>query len=518
MKKIILVVIGLSMVYAVNAQDFLDNALLFSRPSISGSARMQGLGGTHVSLGGDYSAAYSNPAGLGMFNKSEFTFTPSIYTSKSSSQYFGTKTNDSKTSFNIPGLSFVFHWPNERENSVGFLGGTLGVSLTRTNNFNENYQITGVNNQNSIVNYFLDDANGVYFNNQKYDPANLAAGGDDFYNLTALAFNNFLIDTLRDGNGDIYYDSPLTFLAGDNGSSHVRQTEISKKSGAQYQWSFAYGANFSDKLFLGATVGLSNIRYKVKQTYVESDYAFAPRNFPTANPTTTIDETFNITASGANLTLGLIYKPVDFIQVGASYVTPTYYQFSDIYDAKIATNWHNYEYYPPEKLNTVNERFDEPLVSQYALRTPMHFNAGVTFISKFGFITGDLEFVNYSKAKYSDPTTQGGFSSENRNIKSGYQSVLNYKLGAEGRYKKFRARAGANYMSNPYLNRTSKSSTISFTGGLGYRNNDFFIDLAAVFSNANGTRSPYSSSIGNRPVADQKFSTVNYVATVGFNF
>ena len=55
-----------------NAQSYAESALLFSRTNPGGSARIQALGGTQVSLGGDYSSAFSNPAGLGMYNKSEF--------------------------------------------------------------------------------------------------------------------------------------------------------------------------------------------------------------------------------------------------------------------------------------------------------------------------------------------------------------------------------------------------------------------------------------------------------------
>ncbi len=74
MKKILFIAITLPFAYLLPAQDFVDNALLFSRTQPGGSARIQALGGTQISLGGDYSSALSNPAGLGMYNKSEVTF------------------------------------------------------------------------------------------------------------------------------------------------------------------------------------------------------------------------------------------------------------------------------------------------------------------------------------------------------------------------------------------------------------------------------------------------------------
>src|SRR6188768_3271591 len=63
---------------SVLAQSYAETALLFSRTSAAGSARIQALGGAQIALGGDYSSALSNPAGLGMYNRSEFTFSPAL--------------------------------------------------------------------------------------------------------------------------------------------------------------------------------------------------------------------------------------------------------------------------------------------------------------------------------------------------------------------------------------------------------------------------------------------------------
>jgi hypothetical protein len=89
------------------AQGFVENALLFSRTKPGGSARMQALGGAQVALGGDYSSALSNPAGLGFYNRSEFTFSPAINTYKVNSNHLGTKENTSSSKLIIPGLSLV---------------------------------------------------------------------------------------------------------------------------------------------------------------------------------------------------------------------------------------------------------------------------------------------------------------------------------------------------------------------------------------------------------------------------
>ena len=125
MKKYIFIVTLMSLGSYSFAQDFVDNALLFSRTRPSGSARIQALGGSQVSLGGDYSSALSNPAGLGMYNRSEFTLSLGLTDTNISTDYVGTNTDASKSMFNIPGLSLVYHHETGKEK--GFLGGSFGI-------------------------------------------------------------------------------------------------------------------------------------------------------------------------------------------------------------------------------------------------------------------------------------------------------------------------------------------------------------------------------------------------------
>jgi hypothetical protein len=72
-------VIGVFVSVEINAQNyFVEQALLFSRQSAGGSARIQALGGAQVALGGDFSSAQSNPAALGMYNRNEVTISPAL--------------------------------------------------------------------------------------------------------------------------------------------------------------------------------------------------------------------------------------------------------------------------------------------------------------------------------------------------------------------------------------------------------------------------------------------------------
>jgi hypothetical protein len=527
MKKIIFPVILLSFAFNISAQDFIDNALLFSRTRPAGSARIQAIGGAQISLGGDFSSGLSNPAGLGMYNRSEFTISPGLNFQSNTSLYGGVTTDDSKITFNIPGLSFAYH--HESENETGFLGGTFGVSMTRINDLNRNFTYRGTNNENSLIDYFINNANGV-------SPDEMLWIGDDpgsyFFTLTGLAYNTYLIED--DPIGSSTYNSVLStypYPPGPGNPREIRtidQMEMSRARGAQNQWTFSYGANFDDKLFLGAGLGVVSLRYKVQQNFVESNFRYEledPGSDPGYQFYDPIDyyeteEDYDIRGSGYNFTIGAIYRPIKFLQVGASVVTPTVYNIVDNYTARIDSYWKIYDdpanpQYPPEE--HMWEEFGQPLISEYTLRTPMKVSGGATFISKFGFITADVEFVNYSKAKYTSQFSDD-FSFENDGIKGEYSPVVNYRAGAEYRYEQYRLRAGYSFMADPYRNDSDANQSIhSFSGGVGYRGSTFFIDAAAVFMNTERNRSPYFVD-GVDPIAFQKFRNTNYIVTVGFTF
>jgi hypothetical protein len=517
MKRIILLGLLCTLGNIAFAQDFVDNALLFSRTRPNGSARIQAIGGAQISLGGDFSAALSNPAGLGMYNRSEFTITPGFNFQRNESAYFGTTTEDDKNVFNIPGLSFVYRHETGKES--GFLGGSFGITMTRINDLHRNFRYTGSNSNNSLIDYFLDDATSG-----GYTEESLLFPGSDFFTLTGLAFNTYLITDEPQGSSD--FVSVLTPLPAENGLPAevrtVRQQEISEARGAQNQWSFSYGANFSDKFFLGASLGLISLRQRVEQKFSERDYQFSLDETYDPLEWFETNEQYDIRGSGYNFTIGAIMRPVDFLQVGASLVTPTYYNIVDNYTARIDTEWNTFNvegefarFYPTQR--NVYEEFGEQVISEYTLRTPMRISAGTTFISKLGFITADVEFVNYAKSKYTSQISQD-FTSENNAIKGEYVSVVNYRGGAEYRHKNYRVRAGYSYQADPYRDNTGADQSIkTVSGGVGYRAKSFFIDLAAIFSSTERARSPYFVN-GADPVAFQKFRNSNYIMTLGFTF
>jgi hypothetical protein len=491
------------------AQGFVDNALLFSRTRPGGSARIQALGGAQIALGGDFSSALSNPAGLGMYNRSEFTFSPALNFYNTDTHHFGTSENDSNSKLTIPGISYIHH---SAQNKGGFKGGSFGISMTRTNDFNNVFRYSGDDRFSSMIDWFIEDANGIHYENLNYDFS------------TGLAFDSYLIDTLS-GYTDRYFSA--LFLGENPDDLILTRIGTIKSKGSQYQWSLAYGANLNDKFFFGANIGITTLRYKFKSTYSESDFNFfQDPNFEDILTYFDLEETIDIEGTGVNLALGAIFRPFDFLQVGASFVTPTFYQFTDTYSARLKTQWNNYNYLdrdppnPEDPLNYKDFQSNQALISEYTLTTPLKLSVGAAFfIANYGFISGDLEFVNYKKAKYDSDIGGISFNPENDAIDYLFRNTVNYRIGGEFRYEALRLRVGYNVQGNPINPEFDVDRGIStFSAGVGFRMQKFFADLAWLNTMADTSYSPYVFQDGYGPIVDLNNKINTFILTFGLNF
>jgi hypothetical protein len=461
---------------------------------------MQAMGGSQVALGGDYSSAFSNPAGLGMFNKSEFTITPAFSTYSSSASYLGNVDDATKSKITVPGLSAVFHMPIDKS---GFVSGSFAISLNRSNDFNRSTFYHGTNQQTSIIDSFIDNAFGS--TTSQFDPT-----GFNYNTPTGLAYYNYLIGPKSITDSSLPDDEYFTDVKG-----IPNQQEDIQTTGASNQWNFAYGINYKDLLFFGAGIGVSSLKYKSQKVYSESfdnDQVFSNLQ---------LDESLSVKGNGINATLGAIVRPVDFLQVGLSFTTPTYYQFTETYSADMSSKWKNFDYYGDgsEILNNVSTNTDI-VTSDYSLTTPMKLSTGVAFLSKYGIISGDIEYTNPSRAKYSSNTQGVSFKEDNDGIKSAFKSVINYRVGGEFRYKILRVRAGYAMQASTYASSFGLDNSIkSISGGVGIRLKKFYSDFALISSTGMNFYQPYTFFDGNgNPQVDLDTKTVTGMLTFGFSF
>ena len=101
MKKLLsyitLALLTVSVSFAQNETD----ALRFSQFNYGGTARFMSMGGAFGALGGDFSSLAINPAGIGIYRRSEFSFTPMVTYNQIGSTYFNIFQDDMKYGFNF---------------------------------------------------------------------------------------------------------------------------------------------------------------------------------------------------------------------------------------------------------------------------------------------------------------------------------------------------------------------------------------------------------------------------------
>ncbi|PLX14345.1 MAG: hypothetical protein C0597_10185, partial [Marinilabiliales bacterium] len=110
---------------------------------------------------------------------------------------------------------------------------------------------------------------------------------------------------------------------------------------------------------------------------------------------------------------------------------------------------------------------------------------------------------------------------DNQNIETIFQETHNIRVGGEYRVGAWYLRAGGRYSTSPYkdINIALNPEYIktSYSGGIGYRENNVFIDFA--FSQ---TLSDYKlmayNHVDNMAEADIKNKINNFILTLGFKF
>lgn len=498
---ITLAVGGMAMSDAFSQSGYFEDALRFSQFRSTGSARITGIGGAQMSLGGDISNIHGNPAGLGFFRQSEFSISPSFTNWLSESNYLGQIQDDRTGNFSVPNLGLVISKTKGPLQPGKFRGGSFGISFNRVANFNNQFGFfSDVEGNSSIIDFFLQDASGI--------PENQIEN----FGLTGLAYQSYLINPIAFDESGNPINNPSQYGSFVEGLPF--QDEIVSTEGSASQTSFSYGANFDNKLFVGGGIGLTSINFASNKTYNEEFF-----EQPLIN--SSLQENLRINGFGANINLGVIYKPVDQLNLGLNFQSPTWYRLNEEYDARIVNFYDNYFYEDEnETLGTV-EATSQVILGTYNLNTPLRLSGGATyFIGKNGFISADVDFLDYSTSRINSKDFNP--NADNAEIKAIYGTSINYRIGGEFRFDIWRIRAGYAFYGNPFVNSNRDRSTQQFNGGLGVRLSKVYVDFALSATYFDQVYNSYpiieSNGINSGPITDVKNKITSGMVTVGFNF
>jgi hypothetical protein len=471
-----------------------EDALRFSRSQWGSTARFKAIG-AHTGVGGDLSSVGANPAGIGLFTGSELSITPEFNSHNNSSNYLSQQNFSRGDKLGLANAAIVFHSrlgkPKGARLDQGWLSFNFGLGYNQTQGFENSLSYSGTNPNNSIADYFAESATNIFG-----APNTLQSGS-----LERMAYDNYLIG----------YDSRDRFYFPETDVNNV-QTKNDLRFGRQSEVNFSFGANYSNKFYVGASIGIANINYNTSDIYEETGFNVTENN----DYQLSYRQSQLTRGSGINGKIGALYRPVPNVRIGATVESPTWYTIDDSYSEGLDTKYGK---------NRVDSQFvndDEIYDFTYNLRTPLKISTGISyFFGDQGFISADIDYIDYSTINFAQATTDDiqVISDNNRAVMSNFKDAINFRIGAEYKIDKLMLRAGYGSQGDPYVSTDNKSFNIStFSGGIGYRINKYYIDMTYQKVVSNSERWPYSLNDVPTSIANIRNNRNNIFLTVGSRF
>ena len=445
-----------------------EDVLRFSRYNYGfGTARSAAMGGAFSSLGADFSSTVINPAGLGMYRRSEAGLSMSV-TSNAAQTTNATdqgvyRTTMDKTKFTLNSGGIVFNAYND--DAVGLTNVTFGITYNKLADFNNPYSVVGRSSGSMI------DAFGIQMNGSGIVPP--ADNGpirftadNSLYWGGILAYNTMLLNY----DPEAKY-APEGLFPIDGAVFDSRYRSLTKGSVGQYDLSV--GLSISHVLYLGLGFGIQDISYREQDYYEEAplnNNAYGLNHF-------NYIQYLRQEATAWNFKFGAIVRPVGGLRIGAAIHTPTYVTVYEHYAADMYTYFNDYE---PQQDGV---QYGEP--TRYDMRTPTRFIGGISYtFGQTAIVSVDYERVWYNKMKmfWGEWEEEDVVISEEVAVL--YKPANNVRVGVEAMVApQFFARVGYALYDSMYKGSEWKDygKTMNYSCGLGYRSGSWSIDMAYIY-------------------------------------
>ncbi len=486
MNKITLIILGsLFFVFELSAQT-VEDALRYSRLRAGGTARSVSSGGALSAFGGDFGTLSVNPAGIGTYRKSTLVVTPSLNINNTESIFNEENFSENNTNIKLENLGLVF---SIIDNSSDWKSVSFGIGLNKLTSFNQEFFYNGTTTG-TIAQRWKAFADGT-------DPLDLYAFEEGIAYDAGILFgetpdNIYTIDP--DGSLPLYKEQRVT------------------ETGSINDLNLTLGGNYQHKLSVGVTLGMPIVNFESNKEYTEIDELGISNEFNQMD----FDENIATTGIGFNAKLGVIYRASQKLRIGAAIHTPTYFALSEQYDTRIEAD-----------LTINNERLSYEVLSptsnfSYTYLSPFRAIGSVgIMLGKIGFVSGDVEYVNYAAGQFDYADDPEGEKIVNDNIAAELGSAINLRVGGEARYGIFAVRAGAGYYMSPYQDTYTGADEgmLNLSFGVGLREKGLFLDLGIANNSFKKSYSPYTiSDTQAGPQIDNRISQTQFVGSIGFRF
>ena len=304
----------------------------FAERQIIGTARYVAMGGAMTAVGGDPSAVLDNPAGLGLYRRSELMLSLDETIDKTAQNVAAFPTTTQRLRFSLPHVSAIWAWGN-RSKQRGMIYNNFMFSYNRLSDYNREVSTTGKNLGMAETIALL--TNGLYEDDFAEDSWNNFNIGW----LSILGYEGYLIDPVDDGNW-----VPAVNLV--DGSLDISE------SGSADQYTVSWASNISNQWYVGVNMSVPTLTYTKRTTLKQLDRM----------NTAKLASLFHVSGVGVNGSIGVIYRPLQALRIGASFHTPTIMNLSMQTEGDLYTtiNGNKYEVLTPAS-GTVSMELTSPL-------------------------------------------------------------------------------------------------------------------------------------------------------------
>ena len=297
MKRLLLI---LFLVYSLSPISYCQDVQRFSERHLMGTARYVGMGGAMTAVGGDPSAVLDNPAGLGLYRRNEITLSISE-TIDRTQQAEGIDTYQSAR-FAAPNIATIWVWGNPNKQR-GMIYSNVMLSANRLANFNREIVAkgTGLGMVPSIC-ALTNGLDETYLQNKPWNDTEIGW-------LSILGYETYLINPQVDSLATDVLNQYQWTPAVDFTEGSLSVSEV----GYYDQYTLSWAGNISNQWYVGLSVNIPTLSYTKRTSHYETD------RFQSAE----LKSMYHLSGVGVSGTIGLIYRPIQALRVGASFHTPT---------------------------------------------------------------------------------------------------------------------------------------------------------------------------------------------------
>ena len=442
----------------------------FAERQIIGTARYVGMGGAMTAIGGDPSAVQDNPAGLGLYRRGEIMLTVDGTIDQ-------TCQNDSRdvyqrARFALPQVSAVWAWGNPSKQR-GMVYNNFMFSIQRLANYNRDVLVEGVGM--GMVETICEKTNGL----AEEFLIDMPWNDEEVGWLSILGYEGYLIDPVVDNQ----WIPAVDFSSG---------TLSVSETGSADQYTLSWAGNISNQWYVGLSLNIPTITYTKRTSLLETS----------RNNSAELKSMYYASGIGVSGAVGLIYRPIQSLRIGASLQTPTVMQLSlqtegDMYSTIAGQK---YDVLTPSS-GSINTEIYAPLRTSFSVAGQMGNNALIAVQYDYAH-SADMEDVHTLRIGTEAQAYRGLF------INAGYvyeSSFMNKELAVGLDYNSIRTDMDYRY--------TAYSQYASM--GVGYRSNVLVAQVAYQYLWQ--TLHQYATEMQPTPI-DVQTRTHRIVATLAWRF